>query len=66
MLSLVIWLPVIGAVLIGILPGFSRSIALAAAGASLLGTLVIAGIFNYQDAGLQLVEHLNWVDPLPK
>lgn len=64
MLSLVIWLPVLGAVLIGILPGFSRSIALVSAGASLLGTLVIAGIFNYQDAGLQLVEHLNWVDPL--
>ncbi len=64
MLSLVIWLPVLGAILIGILPSFSRSIALAAAGGSLLGTLVIAGIFNYQDAHLQLVEHLNWVDPL--
>ncbi len=64
MLSLVIWLPVLGAVLIGISPSYSRLIALVSAGASLLGTLVIAGIFNYQDAGLQLVEHLNWVDPL--
>ncbi len=65
MLSLVIWLPVLGAMLIAILPGgFSRSIALVAAGASLLGTLAIASTFNYQNAGLQFVEHLNWVDPL--
>jgi NAD(P)H-quinone oxidoreductase subunit 4 len=64
MLSLVIWLPVLGAMLIAILPSFSRLIALAAAGGSLLGTLVIAGIFNYQQSGLQFVEYLNWVDPL--
>jgi NAD(P)H-quinone oxidoreductase subunit 4 len=64
MLSLVIWLPVLGAILIAILPSFSRSIALIAAGASLLGTMVIASNFNYQNAGLQFVEHLSWVDPL--
>jgi NAD(P)H-quinone oxidoreductase subunit 4 len=64
MLSLVMGLLVLGAILIGILPNYSRSIALVTAGASLLGTLAIASIFNYQDAGLQFVEHLNWVDPL--
>jgi NAD(P)H-quinone oxidoreductase subunit 4 len=64
MLSSVMGILVLGAILIGILPNYSRSIALTAAGASLLGTLAIASIFNYQDAGLQFVEHLNWVDPL--
>jgi NAD(P)H-quinone oxidoreductase subunit 4 len=64
MLSLVMGLLVLGAILIGILPNYSRSIALTAAGASLLGTLAISVIFNYQDAGLQFVEHLKWVDPL--
>jgi NAD(P)H-quinone oxidoreductase subunit 4 len=64
MLSLVIWLPVLGAILVAILPSFSRLIALAAAGGSLLGTLVISGMFDYQQSGLQFIEHLNWVDPL--
>jgi NAD(P)H-quinone oxidoreductase subunit 4 len=72
MLSLIIWLPILGALLIGILPGFSRfgkadvprTIALTAAGASLLGALAIATLFNYQDAGLQFVEHLDWIQPL--
>jgi NAD(P)H-quinone oxidoreductase subunit 4 len=64
MLSLVMGLLVLGAILIGILPNYSRSIALVTAGVSLLVTLAIASIFNYQDAGLQFVEHLNWVDPL--
>lgn len=72
MLSLVIWLPILGALLIGILPGSSRfgradvprTIALAAAGASLFGSLAIATLFNYQNAGLQFVEHLSWIQPL--
>ncbi len=64
MLSLVIWLLVLGAILIAIIPNFSRTIALAAAGGSLVGTLAIAGTFDYQKSGLQFVEHLNWVDPL--
>ncbi len=50
MLSLVVWLPVLGAILIGILPSFSRSIALAISGSTLAGSLAIAGMFNYEDS----------------
>ena len=64
MLSAIVWLPVLGSILIGILPNFSRSIALIISGVGLLGTIAIACTFNYQDTGLQLVEHLTWIEPL--
>jgi NAD(P)H-quinone oxidoreductase subunit 4 len=64
MLSAIIWLPVLGSILIGILPNFSRSIALIISGLSLLVTLAIACVFNYQDTSLQFVEHLTWIEPL--
>jgi NAD(P)H-quinone oxidoreductase subunit 4 len=64
MLSSIIWLPVLGALLIGLLPGSSRLIASITASASLVVTIVIAAMFNYQDAGLQFVEHLSWIQPL--
>lgn len=64
MLSAIVWLPVLGSILIGILPNFSRSIALIVSGVGLLGTIAIACTFNYQDTGLQLVEHLTWIEPL--
>ncbi|WP_373539146.1 NADH-quinone oxidoreductase subunit M [Chamaesiphon sp.] len=64
MLSTIIWLPVLGAVLIGILPGFSRSIALVISGINLVVAIAIAITFNYQDAGLQFVEHFAWIEPL--
>jgi NAD(P)H-quinone oxidoreductase subunit 4 len=64
MLSAIVWLPVLGSILIGILPNFSRSIALIVSGVGLLGTMAIACTFNYQDTGLQLVEHLTWIEPL--
>jgi NAD(P)H-quinone oxidoreductase subunit 4 len=64
MLSAIIWLPVFGAILIGIIPGFSRSIALIVSGLTLVVTLAIATSFNYQDAGFQFVEHFNWIEPL--
>jgi NAD(P)H-quinone oxidoreductase subunit 4 len=64
MLSAIVWLPVLGSILIGILPNFSRSIALIVSGIGLLGTIAIACTFNYQDTGLQLVEHLTWIEPL--
>jgi NAD(P)H-quinone oxidoreductase subunit 4 len=64
MLSLIIWLPVLGAILIGLIPGFSRSIALIISGLTLVGSIAIAATFNYQDPGLQFVEHLNWIEPL--
>jgi NAD(P)H-quinone oxidoreductase subunit 4 len=64
MLSSVVWLPVLGAILIGISPSFSRTIALTVSGLTLLLSIVMAGIFNYQDAGLQFVEHIAWIQPL--
>jgi NAD(P)H-quinone oxidoreductase subunit 4 len=64
MLSLIVWLPVLGAVLIGVLPRFSREIAGVFAGAALLGTMVIAAMFDYQDPGFQFVEHFTWIEPL--
>jgi NAD(P)H-quinone oxidoreductase subunit 4 len=64
MLSLVIWLPVLGAILVGILPVASRTIALLVSGLTLLVALTITSLYNYQDAGLQFVEHLSWIKPL--
>jgi NAD(P)H-quinone oxidoreductase subunit 4 len=64
MLSLVIWLPVLGSILIGISPVASRTIALVVSGLTLLVSLAITSLYNYQDAGLQFVEHLSWIKPL--
>ncbi len=64
MLSMIVWLPVLGALLIGVLPNFSRSIALAVSGVGLIVTMAIASIFNYQDSGLQFVENFTWIEPL--
>ncbi len=64
MLSLIIWLPVLGAILIGLIPSFSRTIALIISGLTLVGSIAIASVFNYQDAGLQFVEKITWIEPL--
>ncbi|WP_309743957.1 NADH-quinone oxidoreductase subunit M [Chamaesiphon sp. OTE_20_metabat_361] len=64
MLSAIIWLPLLGAIWIGILPRFSRSIALITVGVTLMLAIAIATMFNYQDVGLQFVEHIVWVEPL--
>jgi NAD(P)H-quinone oxidoreductase subunit 4 len=64
MLSAIVWLPVLGAILIGILPVASRTVALVTSGLTLLVALIIAGLYNYQDTGLQFVEHLSWIKPL--
>jgi NAD(P)H-quinone oxidoreductase subunit 4 len=64
MLSTIIWLPLLGAILIGVLPRFSRSVALIVSGLTLILSIAIAAIFNYQDVGLQFVEHLTWIEPL--
>jgi NAD(P)H-quinone oxidoreductase subunit 4 len=63
-LSSAIWLPVLGAILIGVSPKYSRAIAQAVAALTLVLTCAIAAMFNYQDVGLQFVEHLNWIQPL--
>lgn len=64
MLSAIIWLPILGAILIGIVPGFSRSIALIISGLSLAISIAIATMFDYQDAGLQFIERFSWIEPL--
>ena len=64
MLSAVIWLPVLGAILIGIVPGFSRTIALVISGLSLVVSIAIAVTFDYQNSGLQFVEQFSWIEPL--
>jgi NAD(P)H-quinone oxidoreductase subunit 4 len=64
MLSLIIWLPVLGAILIGISPVASRTIALVISALTLLVSLAIASLYNYQVTGLQFVEHFSWIQPL--
>ena len=64
MLSAIVWLPILGAISIGIVPGFSRSIALIVSGLSLAISIAVAVMFDYQDAGLQFVEHFSWIEPL--
>jgi NAD(P)H-quinone oxidoreductase subunit 4 len=64
MLSAMIWLPAVGAILIGIVPGFSRTIALVIASLTLGLSIAISSMFNYQNPGLQFVEKFNWIEPL--
>jgi NAD(P)H-quinone oxidoreductase subunit 4 len=64
MLSTIVWLPLLGAILIGIIPGFSRTIALAISGVTLVISIAISATFNYQDPGLQFVEKFTWIEPL--
>jgi NAD(P)H-quinone oxidoreductase subunit 4 len=64
MLSAMIWVPILGAIVIGILPNLSKTIALAVSGLTLVISIAIAGIFNYQNAGLQFVENFTWIEPL--
>lgn len=64
MLSALLWLPVIGSILVGILPAFSRTIALIVSGLGLLVSIAIAASFNYSETGFQLVEHFTWIEPL--
>lgn len=64
MLSAMIWLPAVGAILIGVLPGFSRTIALVVSGLTLAISIAISATFNYQDPGLQFIEKFTWIEPL--
>jgi len=69
MLSALIWLPVLGAALIGfwpqpLTPQRSRLIAQAIAILTFLGTLFLASGFDLQIAGLQFQEQISWIAPL--
>ncbi len=66
MLSTLIWLPILGAALVGFFPGKLegtrvRFIALAIASSILLLTVWLAGQFNITTSGLQFTESLPWI-----
>jgi NAD(P)H-quinone oxidoreductase subunit 4 len=69
MLSTLIWLPVLGAAVVGFLPanlmaGRVRSIALAIASAILLVSVWLASQFDLTTSGLQFQEYLPWIGQL--
>lgn len=57
--SIVLWLPIIGAIAVALLPGpaLARPIALLSNAASLLGVLALIGAFDVSLATAQLTEH---------
>lgn len=69
MLSVLIWLPILGAALIGFWPGNmtadrSRQIALILASSIFAWTVVLGFKFIPDSAGMQFVENFSWIDTL--
>jgi NADH:ubiquinone oxidoreductase subunit 4 (subunit M) len=69
MLSTLIWLPVLGAALIGLYPralSVKRSyfIAWLTAGLTFLWSIILVFQFDFQNPGLQFQEYFNWIAPL--
>lgn len=68
MLSALIWLPVLGAVVIGLWPALtpsrSRFLALAVATITLVWTVILTSQFNAGIVGPQFQENLAWIEPL--
>lgn len=67
MLSALIWIPVLGAIVIGFLPGTekaARSIAIAALSMVLVWSLYLANQFDVISIGLQFREDIPWLDSL--
>jgi NAD(P)H-quinone oxidoreductase subunit 4 len=65
MLSTLIWLPIIGAFLIGFVPeARSRLVAFTIASCNLLWTIVLLSRFDLSNTGLQMQESLSWLDSL--
>ncbi|OLP16192.1 NAD(P)H-quinone oxidoreductase subunit D4 [Leptolyngbya sp. 'hensonii'] len=69
MLSLLIWLPIFGALLVALWPGKAttgsiRWVALAIATLTLLWTGFLMARFDFELAGLQMQETLPWIDAL--
>lgn len=68
MLSALIWIPLVGAVAIGLLPKQlevrARLVALLLGAFSLIWTLVIGSQFSLDFSGQQFVEYLPWIDAL--
>ena len=69
MLSTLIWLPVLGAAIVGFLPGNQtanqlRNIALAIATAIVLATFWLVGQFDLTTSGMQFQEFIPWIPQL--
>lgn len=69
MLSALIWLPVLGAAVVGFLPGIktpsqARFLALAFASAIVGWTIWLLAQFNLGNPGMQFSEFLPWLEPL--
>ncbi|MFE1748879.1 NADH-quinone oxidoreductase subunit M [Coleofasciculus sp. H7-2] len=69
MLSALIWLPVLGAAIIGFLPGtmnpqVSRKVALAVIAGVFIWSIVLVTQFQYTEGLLQFSEFLPWIDVL--
>jgi len=69
MLSILIWLPIIGVILIALLPEAvavqrARQVALVIATITGIWTLYLAVLFNVGEAGMQFQESFPWIDSL--
>lgn len=69
MLSALIWIPVLGAALLGFWPSpltqnRSRLLALVMASIVLIWTIILASQFNAGNGGPQFLENLTWIEPL--
>ena len=69
MLSGLIWIPVLGAALVGFLPGLKtpsqvRAVALAVASIILFWTFWLLAQFNLSNPGMQFSELITWIEPL--
>jgi len=69
MLSALIWIPILGAIVVGLLPGsitdqYVRRTAIAAISIALIVSLYIATQFDVINIGLQFQEDLPWLEPL--
>ena len=69
MLSVLIWLPIAGAILISFWPTdqaekWARSIALSLTSATLLGVIYLGVQFDFSSVGYQFEENLPWLDPI--
>ncbi|XGV96485.1 MAG: NADH-quinone oxidoreductase subunit M [Leptolyngbya sp. BL-A-14] len=69
MLSALIWIPVLGALLIGLgieplIPSRTRLVALLTVGSVFLLTLVLGSQFEVGQSGMQFAEHFVWIEPI--
>jgi NAD(P)H-quinone oxidoreductase subunit 4 len=69
MLSVLIWLPVLGAILIGVLPHpiatkYSRAIALVTTGLSFVWSMILSSQFDAGSPFLQFQEDVPWIEVL--